>query len=175
MLMNILIVAGVALVALLGFAATRPDSFRIERTATIKAPALKIFGFLNDFHEWTAWSPWEKLDPALRRTYTGAASGKGAAYAWEGNKKVGAGRMEITDSSPPSRLAIKLDFLRPFEAHNAIEFTLEQAAGFTHISWAMVGANNFMSKLMSLVMNMDKMVGKDFETGLANLKDLAEK
>jgi uncharacterized protein YndB with AHSA1/START domain len=174
-LMTILIIVLIALVAFLGFAATRPDAFRIERGISIKAAPEKIFALLNDFRQWSGWSPWEKLDPEMKRTHSGAASGKGAVYAWEANKKVGAGRMEITDTTPPSRLAIKLDFIRPFEAHNTVEFSLKGAGDSTHISWAMIGANDFMGKVMSIFMNMDKLVGKDFETGLANLKALAEK
>jgi uncharacterized protein YndB with AHSA1/START domain len=173
--MTIVIIILVALVALLGFVLTRPDSFRIERAASIKAAPAKIFALLNDFRQWGQWSPWEKLDPEMKRTHSGAASGKGAAYAWEANKKVGAGRMEITDTTPPSRVAIKLDFIRPFEAHNSIEFTLKAAGDSTQVTWAMIGSNAFMGKVMSIFMNMDKLVGKDFETGLANLKTVAEK
>ncbi|MGH8429221.1 MAG: SRPBCC family protein, partial [Solimonas sp.] len=115
----------VGLVAVLfAYAATRPDSFRIERSAAIQAPPEKIYPHIDDFHRWTAWSPWEKIDPALKRSYSGAPAGKGAAYAWEGNKNVGSGRMEITESSAPSRIVIKLDFMKPFEAHNTAEFTL---------------------------------------------------
>jgi uncharacterized protein YndB with AHSA1/START domain len=173
--MTILLVVLTALAAFLAFVATRASTFRIERTATIKAPPAKIFGMLEDFHRWTSWSPWEKLDPALQRTYSGAASGKGAIYSWEGNRQVGAGRMEIQESAPSSRLAIKLDFLRPFKAQNAIEFSLKPLGDGTNVSWVMTGNSNFMSKMMSVFMSMDKMVGKDFETGLANLKAEAER
>lgn len=175
MLSTVLIAIVVAVVALLAFAATRPAAFRIERASTINAPAEKVFGFLNDFRQWAGWSPWEKMDPGMQRTHSGATSGKGAIYAWEGNKAVGAGRMEITDSTPPNRLGLKLDFLRPFEAHNTIEFLLKPSGSGTEITWAMAGNNNFMGKLMSVFMNMDKVIGKDFEAGLANLKGLAEK
>lgn len=173
--MTIVIIVLVALVALLAFAATRPDTFQIERAATIKAAPAKIFALLDDFRQWGQWSPWEKLDPEMKRTHSGAASGKGAVYAWEANKKVGAGRMEITDTAPPSRVVIKLDFIRPFEAHNTVEFKLQPGGDSTHVTWAMIGANSFMGKVMTIFMNMDKMVGKDFETGLANLKAVAEK
>jgi uncharacterized protein YndB with AHSA1/START domain len=173
--MTILVIVAIAVVALLAYAATRPDTFRIERAASIKAAPDKIFGLLTDFRQWALWSPWEKLDPDLKRTHSGAPSGKGAAYAWEGNKKVGAGRMEITEVMPPSRLVIKLDFLRPFEAHNVTEFTLAAGGSETRVIWAMTGVNTFMGKLMSVFMNMDKMVGKDFEAGLANLKVVVEK
>jgi uncharacterized protein YndB with AHSA1/START domain len=173
--MTLLGIVLIVLAVFLAFVATRPATFRIERTATIKAPPAKIFAMLEDFRRWTSWSPWEKLDPALQRTYSGSNSGKGAVYAWEGNKQVGAGRMEITDSAPSSRLAITLDFFRPFEAHNSIEFGLKPVGDGTNISWVMNGNNTFMGKAMSVFMNMDKMVGKDFETGLSNLKVEAER
>ena len=161
--------------AVLIFAATRPDSFRLERSIAIKAPPEKIFALLNDFHQWEAWSPWEKIDPAVKRTYSGAASGRGAAYAWSGNKEVGAGRMEIVEPQPSSRLLIKLDFSAPFEAHNMVEFTLLRQGDVTRVTQAMFGPSPYVSKLMGLVFSMDKMVGGKFEEGLANLKGLAEK
>ena len=165
----------VLIAALLGFAATKPATFRVRRAASIKARPEKVFPFLADFHQWTSWSPWEKLDPALQRTYGGAASGKGAVYEWEGNKKVGKGRMEITEAQPPSKLTIKLDFLKPFEAHNVTEFALDGKADTTDVTWSMTGPNTFMTKVMSLFTSMDRMIGKDFEAGLANLKALAER
>src|SRR5262249_45288078 len=128
----VILIVGVA--GLLGFAATKPDTFSIQRAASIKAPPEKIFPLINDFHNWASWSPWEKLDPALKRTYSGAASGQGAIYEWEGNKKVGKGRMEIVESSPPSRVAIKLDFLKPFEAHNTAEFALIHQSDSTNVA-----------------------------------------
>ena len=161
--------------AVLIFAATRPDSFRLERSIAIKAPPEKIFALLNDFHQWEAWSPWEKIDPAVKRTYSGAASGRGAAYAWSGNQEVGAGRMEIVLPQPSSRLLIKLDFSAPFEAHNMVEFTLLRQGETTRVTQAMFGPSPYVSKLMGLVFSMDKMVGGKFEEGLANLKGLAEK
>jgi carbon monoxide dehydrogenase subunit G len=173
----VLIVVGllvVVIAAVLGFAATKPDAFRIQRSASIKAPAEKIFALINDFHRWGSWSPWEKLDPALKRTYSGAANGLGAVYEWEGNKKVGKGRMEITQASAPSKVTIKLDFLKPFEAHNTAEFTLEGQGDSTNVTWVMDGQQPYMFKVMTLFLSMDKMVGKDFETGLANLKSLTE-
>jgi len=173
MLKIIAIVIVVAIVVVLGLAATRPDTFRIQREADVKAPADKVFPFISDFHRWTAWSPWEKLGPSMKRSYGGAASGKGATYAWEGTGKVGAGQMEITDAAP-NLVKIKLDFLKPFEAHNTAEFTLEDRGGTTHVTWAMYGPSPFMSKVMGLFFNMDAMIGKDFETGLANLKSAAE-
>ena len=159
---------------ILVLAAMKPDTFRVERSATINAPPEKIFAVLNDFREWPAWSPWEKKDPAMKRTLTGPTSGKGAAYAWQGNKDVG-GSMEIVDSAPPSRLTIKLDFVKPFEGHNVVDFTLQPTGGATRVNWAMHGPAPFMSKVMQVFMNMDRMVGNDFEAGLSNLKALAEK
>jgi uncharacterized protein YndB with AHSA1/START domain len=165
----------VAIAAILVLAAMKPDTFRITRAITVKAPPEKIFPLIADFRAWSAWSPWEKRDPALKRSYGGSASGKGAVYEWEGNSKVGKGRMEIIDAPPPSRLAIKLDFLKPFEAHNTAEFTLTPRENTTDVTWAMHGPNLFIGKVMSLFVSMDRMVGKDFETGLANLKAEAER
>jgi carbon monoxide dehydrogenase subunit G len=168
------IVVVVLLAAILLFAATKPDTFRVRREIGINAPPEKIFPFLNDFRRWGTWSPWEKMDPAMKRTYSGAAIGKGAVYEWEGNSKVGSGRMEIVESSAPSRVRIKLDFLKPFEAHNTADFTLEPQGGVTKVSWVMDGPAPFVSKVMQVFMSMDRMVGKDFEAGLANLKAAAE-
>ena len=165
----------VLIVVLLVYAAMKPDTFRIQRTATINAPADKIFPFINDFHNWTAWSPWEKMDPALKRTHSGTTSGKGAVYEWEGNSQVGQGRMEISEVSPPSHLLIKLDFLKPFEAHNTAEFTLNGGGQSTNVTWAMYGPQPYLAKVMSLFFSMDTMVGGQFEQGLANLKTMAEK
>jgi uncharacterized protein YndB with AHSA1/START domain len=169
------IVLAVALAAILILAATKPDTFRIERSATINAPAAKIFAVLNDFHQWTGWSPWEHKDPALKRNYSGAERGKGAVYGWEGDKNVGTGRMEILEANAPSKLVIKLDFFKPFEAHNTAEFTMLPQGNATNVHWVMHGTAPFMSKVMQVFMNLDKMVGKDFEAGLANLKQLTEK
>lgn len=175
MLVKISIAVVVLLAALLVYAATKPDTFRVQRATSIKAPPEKIFALINDLQGWSAWSPYEKLDPGMKRSHSGAANGKGAVYAWEGNGKVGAGRMEITQSSPPSKVAIKLDFAKPFEAHNIAEFTLEPKGDSTNVTWAMYGPNLYVSKLMSIFFSMDNMIGKDFETGLANLKTIAEK
>lgn len=174
MIKLIAIVIVVVILAILGFAATRPDTFRIERAAVIDAPPDKVFALINDFHNWGPWSPWEKLDPAMKRTHSGTQSGTGAAYAWEGNKEVGQGRMEITGSVPPSKVVIKLDFLKPFEAHNVAEFTLTAQGSSTKVQWAMHGPSPFMMKVMGVFMSMDRMVGKDFEAGLATMKALAE-
>jgi uncharacterized protein YndB with AHSA1/START domain len=175
MLKTIAIVVVVLLAALLVFAATKPDTFRVQRATSIKAPPEKVFVLINDLHSWGAWSPWEKLDPAMKRTHSGAASGKGAVYAWEGSGEVGAGRMEIIEAAPPSKVKIKLDFLKPFEAHNIAEFTLEPKGDATEVIWAMYGPNTYLSKLIGVFVSMDSMIGKSFEAGLANLKAAAEK
>ena len=164
----------IVIVALLWYVASRPDSFRVERSASMSAPPEKVFALINDFHNWPVWSPWEKMDPDMRRQHSGMIRGVGAVYAWMGNSKVGEGRMEIVDSSPPSRVAIKLDFFKPFEAHNTAEFSLRGADGGTHVTWAMFGPAKFMTKVMTAFGAMDKMVGKDFEKGLANMKVAAE-
>ena len=172
----IIAVIVIALVAgVLAYAATKPDSIRVQRATSIKAPPEKIFALINDFHSWSAWSPYEGLDPMMKRTYSGAANGTGAVYEWDGNSNVGKGRMEITATSPPSKVMIKLDFLKPFEAHNFAEFTLEPKGDATDVIWAMYGPSNYVSKLMSVFFSMDSMVGKSFEAGLANLKTAAEK
>ena len=166
----------VALVAgVLVFATTKPDTFTVQRSATIKAPPEKIFAVLNDFHRWTEWSPWEKLDPAMKRTLGGAPAGQGATYAWDGNGKAGAGRMEIVESTPASKIGIQLDFLKPFEGHNRTAFTLTPQGDATQVNWAMTGPTPFVSKLMQVFVDMDQMIGKDFEEGLSNLKVLTEK
>ena len=175
MFKKIAIMIAVLIAALLVFAATRPDVFRVQRAASIKAPPEKVFALLNDFQRWEAWSPWEKKDPAMKRTFSVVTSGKGAQYAWEGNKDVGQGRMEIADSVPPSKVAIKLDFVKPFEAHNTIEFTLEPKGEATNVTWAMQGDAPYLAKIVHVFLDMDKMVGKDFEAGLANLRAAAEK
>lgn len=175
MIKTIGVVAVLLLAAVLIFAATRPDSFRVERSASIQAPPEKIFALISDFQSWRAWSPWEKLDPALQRRYSGPPSGKGAVYAWQGNGEVGHGRMEIEQASPPSRIVIKLDFIKPFEAHNIAEYTLEKKGDATQVTWAMHGPSPYLAKLMGIFFSMDRMVGAKFEEGLANLKALAEK
>lgn len=182
MLKTIALIVVIALVVLLAYAATRPDTFRVERQTTIQAPPDKIYAYLQDFHKWSEWSPWEQLDPAMKRTFSGTASGKGAVYAWEGNGKAGAGRMEILDAPQPVKLVIQLDFIKPFEGHNTAEFTLKAqggssggAAQTTQVNWVMHGPTPFVSKLMGVFFNMDKLIGTDFETGLANLKQISEK
>jgi uncharacterized protein YndB with AHSA1/START domain len=175
MLKTIAIAAAVLIAGVLGYAATKPDSFRVERTASIDAPAGKIFPLIDDFHAWSAWSPYEKRDPAMKRTYSGREAGEGAVYEWDGNGDVGKGRMEITKASPPSKVVIKLDFEKPFEGHNTAEFTIEPKGAGTTVAWAMSGRAPFISKLMQVFIDFDKMIGKDFEAGLANLKAAAER
>ncbi len=169
----------IAIVVLIGgflaFVSTRPDVFRVERSASIKAPPEKIYAQINDLKAWAAWSPWEKKDPAMKRTFGAVTAGKGAVYEWHGDKNVGRGRMEITDAMQPSKIAIKLDFFEPFEAHNTTEFTMVRKDDATAVTWSMYGPANFLSKLMGVFFNMDRMVGADFEAGLSNLKTIAEK
>lgn len=175
MLKTIVIIVVILVAAILIYAATKPDTFRIQRSANVAAPPDKVFPLINDFYNWQAWSPWEKKDPAMKKTHSGAPQGKGAMLEWDGNKDVGTGRMEALESIPSSKILIKLDFLKPFEAHNQAEFTLVPSAGTTQVTWAMYGPQPYMMKVMGLFCSMDKMVGKDFEDGLANLKALAEK
>ncbi|TFV72806.1 polyketide cyclase [Bradyrhizobium frederickii] len=169
----ILLVAGIA--GVLVFALTKPDTFRVERSLAVKAPAGAIYPQVADFHRWTGWSPYENRDPAMKRSFGGPAEGKGATYAWDGNNNVGAGRMEILEANGPSKVRIKLDFERPFEGHNTAEFTFVPQGDGTLVTWAMYGPAPFMSKIMQVFINMDSMIGKDFEAGLASLKKLTEK
>lgn len=148
------------------------DTFRYERSITIAAPPERIAPLVEDLHAWTRWSPWDKLDPAMERSYSGAEKGVGAAYAWSG-KKAGAGSMRIT-AATPAQITLALEFLRPFKAQNTVEFTFTPSEGGTRVTWAMSGPRTFMSKLFGLFMNMEKMIGKDFEAGLASLKAAAE-
>jgi hypothetical protein len=174
MFFAIAIVAAVLVAALLGFAATRPNTFEVKRAQSIQAPADRIYPLIDDFHNWASWSPYEKLDPTMTKTFSGARSGEGAIYNWAGNNKAGQGRMEIAEASAPSRIRIKLDFLKPFEGHNTAEFTLEANGPSTNATWAMHGPQPFLFKLMSVFLSMDKMLGKEFAAGLANLKAIAE-
>jgi uncharacterized protein YndB with AHSA1/START domain len=169
------VVLVIAIAVVLILAATKPNTFSVQRAIAIKAPPERIFPLINDFHQWASWSPYENKDPAMKRSFSGAASGTGAVYGWDGNKNVGSGRMEILDASTPSKIIIKLDFLKPFEAHNTAEFTMLPQGDATSVNWVMHGPAPFLSKMMQVFMNMDKMIGKDFEIGLANLKGLAEK
>jgi Polyketide cyclase / dehydrase and lipid transport len=173
MLKKILIGLGVVFALLLLAISLQPATFHVERSISMSAPPEAAFAQVNDFHAWRAWSPWEKLDPAMKRTFDGAPAGVGAKYAWVGNKDVGEGRMTIEESSP-GKIAIKLEFLKPFEATNTATFTFSKTPEGNKTTWAMDGNNNFFSKAMSLVMDMDKMIGPDFERGLAGIKTAAE-
>jgi hypothetical protein len=174
MIKKILLVLGLVIIAFLIFAATRPDDFSVTRSTTIAAPPATVFAQVNDFHKWVAWSPWEKMDPELKRIYEGPAAGTGAIYKWSGNSKVGEGKMTITESRPSDLVKLKLEFIKPFAATNDTEFTFKPEGDKTVVTWTMSGKNNFMFKAMQVFMSMDKMVGKDFEAGLAAMKAVAE-
>lgn len=173
MVKKVLAVVAVLILAFVAFAATRPADFVITRKTTIAAPPAVVFAFANDFHNWKKWSPWDELDPKMTFTFEGPAAGKGASYAWKGNDQVGEGRMTILESKPNDLVIIKLEFLKPFEATNTT--TLNFVAGpQTEVIWKMEGRNGFMAKAAGVFMNMDELVGKDFEKGLAKMKALAE-
>jgi hypothetical protein len=171
-----ILVAIAAIVALfVAVVATRPAKFRIERSIAIAAPPERAFVQVNDFRNWVGWSPWEKMDPAMKKTFAGAPAGAGAIYSWVGNSKVGEGRMTIERSEEPTIVGLKLEFLKPWQATNATTFSFVAAEGGTKVTWAMEGENRtFGAKAFAVVMNMDKLVGRDFERGLASLKTLAE-
>jgi uncharacterized protein YndB with AHSA1/START domain len=170
------VLLAIALAIVLILALAKPDTFRVQRATSIKAPPERIFPLISDFHRWKDWSPYENRDPAMQRDYSGALCGKGAVYGWDGNKNVGSGRMEILDAPAPSKIVIKLDFYKPFEGHNTAEFTmLPQDATTTSVVWLMHGPSSFIHKVMQVFMNLDHMIGKDFEVGLVNLKQLVEK
>ena len=172
---RILMLLLIVVVGFLLFVASRPAEFRVTRSASVSASPGVVYAQLADFHNWAAWSPWEHIDPAMTKSFSGAPSGVGAMYDWTGNDKVGQGRMTITDTTPDQKVAIKLEFLKPFQATNVTTFNLTPDASGTHVEWSMEGRNNFLSKAMCLFMPMDKMVGGDFERGLASLKSVAEK
>lgn len=165
----------VAIAAVLIYAAMQPDTFKIARSTTIKAPPEKIYPLMSDFRRGVEWSPYEKKDPNMRRTYSGAASGKGAIYEFEGNGEIGAGRLEITDATPPSKVVLRLDMIKPFQASNVVEYMIAPKGAASEVTWSMQGRQPLLAKVMCLVFNMDKMVGGDFEAGLANLKSVVEK
>ncbi|MBL8642370.1 MAG: SRPBCC family protein [Rhodospirillaceae bacterium] len=175
MLKTIAIVIVVLLAVILGYAATRPDTFKVERSATMNAPPEVVFALINDFKTWTAWSAYETKDPNMKRTYGGAETGVGATYAWDGNSDIGAGSMVIAESVPATRIKIDMHFTRPMDARNDAVFVLTPDGNGTKVNWSMSGESAFMFKLMSLFFNMDKMIGADFETGLAAMKAVAEK
>lgn len=174
MLKKVLLALAVFIVGLCAVVASRPSTFHIERSTTLAAPAKLAFALVNDFHSWKFWSPWEAMDPQMKKTFDGPYAGPGAIYAWKGDK-AGAGKMTILESQLYERIQIQLDFLEPWPASNTATFTFQPTAdGGTTVRWAMDGHNNFGSKLFSLFMDMDAMVGKDFEKGLAGIKTLAE-
>ena len=173
-LVYILIALAAIIIAFVVVVALQPAESRIERAATISAPPADVFAQVNDFHKWGAWSPWEKLDPALQRTFAGAPEGAGAIYSWIGNKQVGEGRMTLMDSRPNELITIKLEFFKPFKATNTAKFTFKPQGEQTLITWTMTGRKNFVMKAFCLFMDMDKMVGGDFEKGLANMKSVVE-
>jgi uncharacterized protein YndB with AHSA1/START domain len=174
-LLGIAAVLGLALVVILGLAATKPATFRVEREANIAAPPETVFAELNDFHRWADWSPWEKLDPQMRKQYSGSPTGQGAVYEWDGNSQAGQGRMTITESKPSERVVIHLEFIKPFSGDNQTTFSVAAANGGSHVHWLMTGPNSFTSKVMSVFANLDALIGPDFERGLANLKAVCEK
>lgn len=151
------------------------DTYTVERAQGIDAPPERVFERIADFHRWTAWSPWEDLDPNLRRSYSGAEAGPGAVYAWSGNRKAGQGRMEITGVSAPSRIDIDLVFEKPWKAHNTTVFAIEPSAEGSRVTWTMTGPKTLMTRVMGIFTSMDKLVGKDFEKGLTRLKAVAER
>jgi len=166
---NALLVLLLVIVALAVYVATRPSEFLLTRTRTLAAPPEIVHAYVNDFHHWAEWSPWEKLDPNLQREFSGPPVGEGASYHWIGNDEVGEGRMTITESQPPEKVAIRLEFLRPFQATNAVEFYIDATGLGTEVTWAMSGHNNFVAKAFGVFTDVDKLVGKDFEQGLADL------
>ncbi len=174
MLKKFLIAIAAIIVVFVVVVALQPSEFRIVRSATISAPAPAVFAQVNDFHNWEAWSPWAKLDPAAKATFEGPSTGTGAIFKWAGNKEVGEGSMTITESRPSDLIRIKLEFLRPFEATNSAEFTFKPEGNRTAVTWSMEGKNNFIAKAVCLFMNMDKMVGGQFEQGLAQMKAVVE-
>ncbi|MFZ0478668.1 MAG: SRPBCC family protein [Terriglobales bacterium] len=175
MILRIFVIVVVLIAALLAFAATKPNTFSIQRSRSIQAPPEKIFALINDFHNWSQWAPQDKEDSTMKRAFSGAKNGAGAVSDWESSGSAGKGRMTITESVPSKKVSVKVDFVRPFEAHNVNEFTLESGGTSTIVTWSMHGTNLYMMKLMSIFVNMDRMAGKHFEDGLDNLKAIAEK
>jgi len=173
MLLKILIVVAVVIVLLVVFIATRPAEFRVSRSATMSADPTAVFAQVNDFHKWEGWSPWAKMDPNAKSMFDGDSAGEGAKFAWDGNKDVGAGNMTITESVPNEHIRIRLEFIRPFAGVNDTLFTFKPVGDKTHVTWTMSGKNNFMTKAMSLFMDCDKMVGPQFEQGLASMETAA--
>ncbi len=173
-LIAVLIALAVIVALFLIAVAMQPSTFRVSRSAKFSAPPANVFRHVNDFHNWEAWSPWAKLDPESKVTFAGASAGKGAIFTWAGNKKVGEGRMTITESKPTQLILIHLEFLKPFKATNTTEFTFKPEGNQTLATWTMTGTKNFIFKAICMFMNMDKTVGGDFERGLANMKAVVE-
>jgi carbon monoxide dehydrogenase subunit G len=174
MIRKTLIALAAIVVVFVAIVAMQPSEYRVARTATIAAPAAAVFSQVNDFHKWEAWSPWANLDPAMRQAYEGAPAGTGAIYTWAGNNEVGEGRMTLTESHPSDRIRIKLEFLKPFAATSVAEFTFKPEGNHTAVTWSMTGNVNFVAKAVHLFMNMDRMIGDNFEKGLARLKSITE-
>jgi hypothetical protein len=172
MFINLLIALGVIVIALIVIVAMRPAGFRVTRSATITGPPAAVFTQVNDLHRWQAWSPWAKLDPNAKNTYEGPPAGIGSVFTWSGNSKIGEGRMTITESRPNELVRFQLEFIRPFKATNVAEFAFKPVGNQTAITWTMSGRNNFISKAMGLVINFDKMIGGQFENGLAALNSV---
>lgn len=172
-LVTIVILLVVAVLGVVGYASTQPNDYTVTREATLPAPPAAVFVLINDFQRWPEWSPWEKLDPAMKRSISEPSAGEGATYGWVGNDKVGEGKMTITASEPDSRVAMRLDFIKPFESSSQSEFAIAPSGDGSHVTWTMSGEHNLMSKVMCVFVSMDAMMGKDFESGLANLGTLA--
>ena len=174
MLKIILITLGVIVVVLVVVVAMQPSEFRVARSTTVSAPPAAVFAQVNDFHKWEGWNPWGKIDPAMKQTYEGAPAGVGAIYTWVGNREVGEGRMTITESRPSDLIRVQLEFFKPFAATSIAEFSFKPEGNQTAVTWSMFGQNNFMAKAIHLFMNMDKMIGGQFEKGLASMKSIVE-
>ena len=174
MLKKLLLAVVVVLAVFAVFVATRPSSYRVSRSQTIAAAPTSVYSFVADFHQWEKWSPWAKLDPAMKTTYAGPVGAPGSSYEWSGNDKVGEGRMTIVEAKPGERLGVRLEFLKPFAATSSSEFEFVPKAGATQTTWTMVGHNELMAKAFSVFMDMDKMIGNDFDKGLSQLKAVAE-
>ena len=174
MLTKVLIALAVIVIVFVVIVAMRPSEYRVARTTTISAPAPVVFAQVNDFHKWNAWNPWAKMDPAMKQTYEGAPAGTGAVYTWTGNRQVGEGRMTLTESRPPDLIRINLEFRKPFAATSTAEFTFRPDGQRTAVTWSMVGNLNFVAKFIHLFVGMDRMIGANFEKGLADMKSVAE-
>jgi Polyketide cyclase / dehydrase and lipid transport len=174
MLVKIVAALAVIVIGFVAFVATRPSEYRVARTVTMAAPASAVFAQVNDFHRWGAWNPWAKIDPTMKQTYEGAPAGPGAVYTWAGNKEVGEGRMTVTESRPKDLVRINLEFLKPFAGRSTAEFTFRREGDRTAVTWSMVGQANFIAKIIHLFVDMDTMIGGNFERGLADLKSIVE-